>query len=171
LANIILHEMVHATVYFKGETDFNEQMATFLGNRGAIEFLTEKYGPGSKEVTEAIHIQKDNLLLSEWIDQACQRLSTYYAQELSRDEKLKGREEVFRFIKEDFRELKVRFKTDSYKDFEKIDLNNAVLLAYRRYIHRLERFEALYENLGWDLGKVVGFLKEIRASGENPRLF
>lgn len=171
LANIILHEMVHATVYFKGETDFNEQMATFLGNRGAIEFLTEKYGPGSKEVTEAIHIQKDNLLLSEWIDQACQRLSTYYAQELSRDEKLKGREEVFRFIKEDFRELKVRFKTDSYKDFEKIDLNNAVLLAYRRYIHRLEKFEALYEHLGWDLRKVVEFLKEIRASGEKPSSF
>jgi len=171
LANIILHVMVHATVYFKGETDFNEQMATFIGNRGAIEFLTEKYGPGSKEVTEAIHIQKDDLLLSEWIDQACQRLSTYYAQELSRDEKLKGREEVFRFIKEDFRELKVRFKTDSYKDLEKIDLNNAVLLAYRRYIHRLEKFEALYEHLGWDLRKVVEFLKEIRASGEKPSSF
>jgi predicted aminopeptidase len=171
LANIILHEMVHATVYFKGETDFNEQMATFLGNRGAIEFLAEKYGPGSKEVTEAIHIQKDDLLLSEWIDQACQRLSTYYAQGLSRDEKLRGREEVFRFIKEDFRELKVRFKTDSYKGFEKIDLNNAVLLAYRRYIHRLERFEALYEHLGWDLRKVVEFLKEIRASGGKPSSF
>jgi len=168
LTNIILHEMAHATVYFKGETDLNEQLATFIGNQGAIEFLTEMYGPGSKEVTEAIHIQKDDLLLSEWIDQACQRLSTYYAQELSRDEKLKGREEVFQFIKEDFRELKVRFKTDSYKDFKKIDLNNAVLLAYRRYIHRLEKFEALYEHLGWDLRKVVEFLKEIKASKDKP---
>src|SRR4030067_3805978 len=43
LANLILHEMTHATVYFKGQTDFNEQMATFVGNQGAIHFLIDKY--------------------------------------------------------------------------------------------------------------------------------
>jgi predicted aminopeptidase len=48
LANLILHEMTHATIYFKGGTDFNEQMATFVGNRGAIDFLLEKYGSGRK---------------------------------------------------------------------------------------------------------------------------
>jgi predicted aminopeptidase len=171
LANLILHEMVHPTVYFKGETDFNEQMATFIGNRGAIEFLVEKYGPESKEVVEAMRNQEDDLLFSEWIDQACQRLSSYYGKEISREEKLRGRGEVFRCIKEDFREMKGRFKTDSYQHFEKIDLNNAVILAYRRYIHRLEKFEALYERLGWDLRKVVEFLKEIKASGGKPSSF
>ncbi len=156
LANLILHEMVHATVYFKGETDFNEQLATFVGNRGAIDFLIEKYGVGSKEVAEAIHIQEDDLLFSRWVDQVCQRLSTYYAKEISRDEKLRGREEIFRSIKEEFREMKVQFKTGCYKDFEKKDLNNAVLLAYRRYIHRLEKFEALYEQLGKGYQKGCG---------------
>ena len=48
LANLILHEMAHATVYFKDRTDFNEQLATFIGNQGAIDFLTEKYGSESK---------------------------------------------------------------------------------------------------------------------------
>src|SRR4030042_4727512 len=52
LANLILHEMVHATLYFKGQTDLNEQMATFVGNHGAIHFLTEKYGKESKQVAE-----------------------------------------------------------------------------------------------------------------------
>jgi predicted aminopeptidase len=171
LANLILHEMTHATVYFKDETDFNEQLATFIGNRGAIDFLIEKYGIGSKEVAEAIYIQEDDLLFSRWVDQTCQRLSTYYAKEISRDEKLRGREEIFRSIKEEFREIKVRFKTDCYKDFEKKDLNNAVLLAYRRYIHRLEKFEALYEYLGGDMKKVIEYLKEVRASGEPPSSF
>jgi predicted aminopeptidase len=171
LANLILHEMTHTTLYFKDETDFNEQLATFIGNRGAIDFLIEKYGIGSKEVAEAIHIQEDDLLLSKWVDQACQRLSTYYAKEISRDEKLRGREEIFRSIKEEFREIKVRFKTDCYKDFEKRDLNNAVLLAYRRYIHRLERFETLYEYLGQDIKKFIEFFKEVRASGEPPSSF
>ena len=38
LANLILHEMAHATVYFKGKTDLNEQMATFIGNQGPSIF-------------------------------------------------------------------------------------------------------------------------------------
>jgi predicted aminopeptidase len=166
LANLILHEMVHPTVYFKGETDFNEQMATFIGNRGAIEFLVEKYGPESKEVVEAIRNQEDDLLFSEWIDQACQRLSTYYAREISKDEKLRGRKEIFQSIKEEFREIKDQFKTDCYKDFEKLELNNAVLLAYRRYFHRLKKFEILYGQLGRDIRRVVEYFKTIQASGD-----
>ncbi len=171
LANLILHEMTHATVYFKDETDFNEQLATFIGNRGSIDFLIEKYGKGSKEVVEAIHIQEDDLLFSRWVDQVCLRLSTYYAKEISRDEKLRGREEIFQSIKEEFGEIKVQFKTDCYKDFVKKDLNNAVLLAYRRYIHRLEKLEALYEYLGQDIKKVIELFKEVWASGEKPSPF
>jgi predicted aminopeptidase len=166
LVNLILHEMTHTTVYFKGQTDFNEEMATFVGNQGAIDFLIDKYGKGSKEVVEAIHNQEDDLLFSRWIDQACQRLSNFYSKEIPRDEKLRGREEIFSSLKEEFR--RISFKTDCYKSFEKKDLNNAVLLAYRRYIHRLEKFQALHEYLGNDLRKMIEFFKEIRASKEEP---
>jgi predicted aminopeptidase len=171
LANLILHEMAHATVYFKGETDFNEQVATFVGNRGTIGFLINKYGPGSKEVVEAIHSQEDDLLFSEWVDQAYLQLSAFYDQEISRDEKLKGREALFLSIMESFKETKGRLKTDCYKNIETVKLNNAVLLAYRRYVHHLERFEALYDYFSRDLRRVVEFLKEIRASRENPSSF
>jgi predicted aminopeptidase len=95
LANLILHEMTHATIYFKGETEFNEWIATFVGNQRAIDFLCGKYGKGSKEVVEAIHCQEDDLLFSKWIDQACQQVSLFYSRAISRDEKLREREELF----------------------------------------------------------------------------
>ncbi len=171
LANLILHETSHATIYLKGETDFNEQLATFIGNRGTIEFLTEKYGMGSKEVGEAIDIQEDDRLFSGWIGQVFQRLSAYYGKEIPREEKLRGREEIFRSVREEFKEIRVQFKTDCYKNFNGLDLNNAVLWAYRRYIHRLEKFETIYERLGRNLGKVVELFKEIKASGEEPSSF
>jgi predicted aminopeptidase len=170
LTNLILHEMTHVTIYFKGQTDFNEQIATFVGNQGAIDFLREKYGEGAQEVTEAIHSQKDDLLFSRWIDQACQQLSHFYSREISRDEKLRGREEFFQRLKEDFREKGVSFKTEGYKNFEKVDINNAVLLAYGRYIHRLEKFQALYEQLGRDVRRVVDYFKTIQASGDKSAL-
>ncbi len=168
LANLILHEMTHGTIYFKGHTDLNEQVATFVGNRGAIDFLTDKYGKGSREVAEAIHSQEDDLLFSRWIDQACQQLSRFYAREIPREEKLKGREELFRHLKEDFKGKRTSFKTENYENLEKVNLNNAALLAYHRYFHRLENLQALYEYWGTDLRKTVEFFKEIRASKENP---
>lgn len=168
LANLILHEMTHGTIYFKGHTDLNEQVATFVGNRAAIDFLIEKYGEESKEVLEAIHSQEDDLLFSRWIDQACQQLSDFYARPISRDEKLKGREELFQRLKEDFKERKASFKTESYENFEKENLNNAVLLAYQRYFHRLENLEALYEYLGKDLRKTIQFFRDIQGSREDP---
>jgi len=170
LANITLHEMAHTTIYFKDETDLNEQLATFIGNQGAINFLSEKYGPGSREVALAIDYQKDDLLFAKWIEEAYRRLSEFYSQPISKEEKLKGREEIFGSIQEKFVKLQGQFKTDCYKGFEKTKLNNAVLMAHRRYLYRPDRFEALYEKLGRDLKKVVEFFKEIKSSGDKSGL-
>jgi predicted aminopeptidase len=170
LANLIFHEMVHATVYFKDRTDFNEQMATFIGNQGAIDFLIERFGAGSKEVNEAVQSQNDDLLFSHWTDQSCQQLSAYYAKEISIEEKLKGREALFQAIQEDFQKMKGQLKTDGYQNVDKVILNNAVLLAYRRYFYRLEKFEALYQTLGRDLRRVVEYFKMIKDSDNKTAL-
>ncbi len=171
LAYIIIHEMTHATVYFKGKTDFNEQMATFVGNQGAIEFLRDKYGSGSQEVLKAVQSQEDDLLFSRWINDAFDQLSTFYSQPISREDKLNGREVIFLSLQEQFKELRPRFKTDAYENFDQISLNNAVVLADRRYLHRLETFDKLYNYFAQDLGKVVALMKEIRASGEDPSAY
>jgi predicted aminopeptidase len=171
LTEVILHEMAHNTLYFKGSTGFNEQLATFIGNRGTIDFLKEKHGAGSKEVVKAIQMQEDDLLFSAWIDQACQRMSDFYAQDISRDQKLKGRDRVFQSIQEEFERLKSRFKTGSFEDFSQLQLNNAILLAHHQYMHRLEKFDLLYEDLGKDLRKMVKFFEEIETRGEDPSIY
>lgn len=171
LANVILHEMVHGTIYFKGETEFNEQIATFIGNRGTIEFLIEKYGIDSEKVLFARDYQDDDYLFSKWIDQVCKELSEFYDQSISIEEKLRRREEVFESIKERFKEIKVKLKTEAYKNFDRIKINNAVLLAYRRYIHQLDRLEAIYKNLGGDLRRFINFLKELKSPGKSLPFF
>lgn len=171
LANLILHEMAHATVYFKEKTDFNEQMATFIGNQGSIDFLKDKYGAESKETQKAVQTHEDDLLFSRWIDQAYERLSNLYALKIPREEKLEGRKEIFRSLQEEFVKMRSQFKTDGYLMFDQASLNNAVLLAHRQYFHRLETFETLYRYLGQDLQKVVALVKKIRASGEEPSAY
>ncbi len=171
LTNMILHEMAHGTLYFKGETDFNEQLATFIGNQGTIEFLKERFGAHSQELGLAKDYQHDDLLFSDWIEEAYQLLSGFYAQPLSREEKLEGREEIFRSLQNSFREIKDRFRTDCYRDFDQKRLNNAVILAHRRYLHRIDRFEVLYEFLGREMKKLIQFFEEVKRSGEKPDLY
>jgi predicted aminopeptidase len=171
LTNLILHEMTHATIYFKGEDDLNEQVATFIGNQGAIDFLSEKYGAQSNEVADAKNMQKDDVLFGRWIDRACRRLKEFYEKEIPRDEKLRDREEIFHSLKEEFKETKFQLKTGTYIRFEKVELNNAVLLAYHRYVHRLANFEPVYNYLGKDLIRVVGLFEWIQSSGENPSVY
>jgi len=42
LVNTIIHETVHATIYIKNNADFNERLATFIGNKGAELFYLKK---------------------------------------------------------------------------------------------------------------------------------
>ncbi|MDL5048815.1 aminopeptidase [Oscillatoria amoena NRMC-F 0135] len=49
LASLIIHEMAHATIFVKDSVDFNENLASFIGDRGAEQFLMCYFGKDSQE--------------------------------------------------------------------------------------------------------------------------
>lgn len=59
LASLIIHEMVHATIYVKDSSDFNENLASFIGDRGAELFLLRTFGDTSRQYQEYIHQDGD----------------------------------------------------------------------------------------------------------------
>ena len=44
LAELIIHELTHSFKYEKDNITFNENLATFIGEQGAIRYLNKKYG-------------------------------------------------------------------------------------------------------------------------------
>jgi predicted aminopeptidase len=50
LAELIIHELTHATVFVKDSLTFNENLASFVGSIGAEAYLTKKYGAESQEI-------------------------------------------------------------------------------------------------------------------------
>ncbi len=44
LAETLIHELTHGTVGFKNRTDFNEALASWVGARGAAEYLKDRDG-------------------------------------------------------------------------------------------------------------------------------
>jgi len=168
IAQIVIHELTHTTLFIKDHLDFNEQMATFMGDQGAIDFLSERYGEDSPDCWDASNILDDDLVFGEFIDGICHDLRRLYSEGLSRERKLELRETIFREAKDAFQDLKGELKTPLYIGFEDEGLNNAVLLSYWQYIGKLELFKDLYLCLGEDLGRMMAFLKDVERSGEDP---
>jgi predicted aminopeptidase len=79
LANLIIHEMSHATIFVKDSADFNENLATFIGDRGAEKFLIHKYGAESKEYREYMAEDSDYVKFVDHMLHGASVLDSLYA--------------------------------------------------------------------------------------------
>ncbi|MEO6904520.1 MAG: aminopeptidase [Bacteroidia bacterium] len=78
LANIIIHELMHGTLYVKNNVTFNENLANFIGDKGAEKFLLFKYGINSKEYIDYIEDKADNKIYTEYILNSIPLLDSLY---------------------------------------------------------------------------------------------
>lgn len=78
LANLIIHEMSHATIFVKDSIDFNENLATFIGDRGAEQFLLSVYGRESKEFATYMNEDRDYLMFSDHMLRGAEKLDSLY---------------------------------------------------------------------------------------------
>jgi predicted aminopeptidase len=92
LASLIIHEMVHATIYVKDSSDFNENLASFIGDRGAEEFLTKTFGDTSRQFKEYGHEDGDYRKVAEHMLRATQKLDSLY-QTFSESESVESKKE------------------------------------------------------------------------------
>jgi len=165
VVNVVIHELTHATVFFKNQLDFNEQIATFVGGQGAVDFAGAVFGEGSLPQKQAVGFLEDGVLFAEFMKNVYQGLHDLYARPVSLEMKLRDREVFFLQAKEEFEALRRHFKTDFYLGFETLELNNAVVLALGRYVANIEQIQKVYEKLGRDLRRTVVFFKEAKKMG------
>ncbi len=144
LAELILHELTHATIYPRGQTDYSESAATFVGEAGALAFLAEKYGADAPQLQRARRRQEDAQRFSAFMKEVADSLDSLYALGLPREEVLQRRQEVFARSKEHYQRRRGEFQVDNYDGFLKWEINNARLLSYRRYHRDLELFDRVF---------------------------
>lgn len=79
LANLIIHEMVHATIFVKDSIDFNENLATFIGDRGAEQFLIATHGKDSEKYLAYVGEDSDFTKYSEHMLRGTEMLDSLYS--------------------------------------------------------------------------------------------
>lgn len=166
LINTIIHESVHATIYIKSNADFNERLATFIGDKGTELFYQTEDGPDSVHLIKIKSENEDQKLFSEFITQELDALKAFYQSHPEPDFSL--REVQFKKIKDRFREaLQPKLKSKSYENFEKTPLNNARLLLFKTYIEDLSDFQTLLDKNNGDLIQFLSKIKTLEGTS-NP---
>ncbi len=165
LAELLLHEMTHATVYFAGETPFDETLAVMVENLAGMEFVRYRWGEESPEFEMAEKKWHDALLFSRFLDRLKGELDALYSSPGTTGEKLEKKEELYARYEEIFRKL--NFETGYFTGVSFLPPNNARVLGWYIYYGRLNELYGIYGSDGKELKAFLSFLKK-KPDGVSP---
>lgn len=97
LAALIIHELTHGTLFVKNNLEFNENIADFVGDYGAIRFLESKYGKNSKELERYQFSKKYNDAYSQHLLRGAKKLDSLYkkfGKNMTNQEKVRQKTEM-----------------------------------------------------------------------------
>lgn len=142
----LIHETVHATLYIKSHADFNERLATYIGQVGTELFYQQKEGwdsPTLKKIKEELN---DRKLFSQFISDELDHLKLWYHNHspLTAEEKDTYMKSLLERYKKN---IQPQLKTSLYSRFGQTPLNNAYLLSLKTYIYDLSDFDVIYKKV------------------------
>lgn len=169
LANVVLHESVHATLYIAGQTALNESVANFIGDVLAEIYLDETVGAASTEKSAYMEGQRRGERRREIMTAAYEELERLYTSSLPDPEKLAEKRRIIGALSAEIRARRpitnatlAQFKTYNTGKDELSMLLKACSGSFSRMLASLRRLEDLRSDKHErDLAKL--FLPLVRA--------
>ncbi len=162
LAEILLHELVHSTVFVADQTDFNEGVATFVGEEASVRFYADAGETGAaarrrREVNEGRSI--DAVLLAFRHD-----VARLYAETEPGSARTASRAQLEASARRALVELPLTTR-DPASLAELARLNDACLALVATYTADLPAYAARLKAEG---GQLTRFLAELRRAAGTP---
>ncbi len=134
LAELIIHELTHSTLFVKDNVDFNENLASFIGEEGAVLFLDYKYGKNSEAYFEYLLAEEDSYTFRKQMLLATSKLDSLYTAIENESDSVKS---IAKHIMIDELTSSVdtlHFHNPRYYNiFNNVRPNNAYFMSYLRY--------------------------------------
>lgn len=163
LANLIIHELTHGTLFIEDELTYNENLANFIGNQGAILFLQSKYGENSSQLEKYLAQRQDREKLNVFLLSATQKLDslyhTFYKEMSSQQKQIHKASMIQRIISA---VDTISFQGETYKNyFKDYTPNNAFFVGFLTYNEKQNIFEQEFKNqFKGDFKKYFAHLKK-----------
>lgn len=165
LAQLLIHELTHGTLYVNSNSQFNENLATFVGNHGAEYYLISKYGKNSPQYKEYLNILSDETKYANHIMHGVKLLDSLY-QTFKETEKETTKDSLKRLY---INNIILNADTLSCSDktliknilSKKDKINNAYFVSYKTYHNDISIFEKEFrEKYNSEFRVYLAFLKE-----------
>ena len=170
LAGLIIHESMHATVFLKGQAQFNEELAEFVGSEGARLYMKTRFGVDPGQYAAMIAAEEENRHYVDFIRELAAELESLYESGKSREEKLSEKERIIKAAQARFEnEYESRFDSENYRGFSTMNINNAYLELYRLYYAEDDYIAGLYKGSGKSLREFIAAAKSMPKKGPPGR--
>ena len=155
LADVVLHESLHATFYIPGQSTLNESMASFVGDTLAVQYLDEARGAESPEGRRFLELSQQGEARGKKMKEAYAALEKLYASSLTKEEKLAEKKRI----------------TDTLRKELHISrpVTNATLIQYKTYGSGREEMAALLERCHGDFPRMLRALERVRPIAKQAR--
>jgi predicted aminopeptidase len=169
LAEVVLHELTHATLWVPGSVSFNETLANVVGEEAATRWMLHRYGAESREIEAMQLTREDHATWRGLLEELYQDLDALYKNENMLDEdKLAAKGDTFEGIEQ--RVLSAGFHQPGpyAKEAREGAWSNARVAQYRTYNHSREAFDLLLDQRDGDLRALVDDVRKITEEGKDP---
>lgn len=171
IAELIIHELTHATLYVKDSTEYNENLASFIGEKGAMRFLKYKFGDPSEELTDYIDALKDERGYSAYVLSGMKRLDTLYKAfkpETPVSIKKQRKDSLIRKWAQDINLIAFADTQHYRRRVRRATLNNAYFMSFSRYEEKQHDFEKIYySQCQGDLKQFLALMKKLHPIKSN----
>jgi len=145
LANTIIHELTHATIFVKDSITFNENLASFIGDKGAEQFLIDSYSD-SLELIKYQNLKNDRAAYAQHFLRGAQYLDSLYKSfpegEVTEEMKEAKRMAILEIV---INLDSIGFHNPVYSNrFQEYLPNNAYFMSYLLYRSGQDQLDSLY---------------------------
>jgi len=170
IANLIIHEQTHATIYIKNNIQFNEELASFVGTEGALGFIKCKYGDSSAQYREALMEAHDDDFYYNLIRTLYVSLLDVYKSNISEQDKIAQKNKLIDLFRDSVtHNYESMFQTNLYCGLEKADINNAFIAVDMVYAKDMSLYYDLYKKHNNDLYSTFAKILTIKNKKGEPK--
>ncbi|QHV97013.1 aminopeptidase [Spirosoma endbachense] len=170
LAELIIHELTHGTLFVKNSLEYNENLADFVGEYGTLRFLAQRYGINSTPYRDYLATKAFYERYDQHILRGTQMLDSLYrtfniTTVVSVKDSLKWQTIRQIVVSSDTitdERSKDAIRSIKKRRWDKLNLpNNAYFIGYLTYRKQQNRFRQEFEHkFGGDFKRYLTFLKQ-----------
>ena len=168
LVNTVIHELSHNKLFVRGNAEFSESFASFIGSRGAEAFFRSRDAPLAAEAV-AEDWANDQVLGAFWEQTARNLDSAYRAWPSDSARRVAARDTVYQRARTVLVDsVGPRLRGVSMEWLSRIPLDNASLLARRVYAQRLDLFDSVWVRNGRDVRRTIEAVRSAVRDSRDP---